>query len=49
MGVGGGAKSPRLHKICQTYPTIMKLGTVIPYLKKVQKIYEPRDPPLEFC
>ena len=47
-GVGGGAKSPILHKICHAYPAIMKLGTVIPYLKKVQKIYEPRDTPLEF-
>ena len=24
-------------KICHTYPTTMKLGTVIPYLKKIQK------------
>ena len=33
-------------KICLTYPTMMKLGTVIPYLKKIQKIYESRDTPL---
>ena len=26
-----------LSKICHTYPTVMKLGTVIPYLKKIQK------------
>ena len=32
-----------------TYPTIMKLGTVIPYLKKFQKLYESRDTPFEFC
>ena len=32
----GGKKAP-LPKICQAYPTIMKLGTVIPYLKKIQK------------
>ena len=32
----GGAK--RTHvKICHTYPTMMKLGTVIPCLKKFQK------------
>ena len=31
-----GQKDP-LHKICHTYPTIMKLDTVIPYLKKIQK------------
>ena len=33
----GGAKRP-LPKICHAYPTMMKLGTVIPYLKKIQKI-----------
>ena len=41
-GWGGGKKAP-LPKICHTYPTMMKLGTVIPYLKKIQKIYESRD------
>ena len=30
LGRGGGAKSSPLSKICLTYPTIMKLGTVIP-------------------
>ena len=29
-----------LPKICHTYPTMMKLGAVIPYLKKIQKIYK---------
>ena len=38
-----------LPKICHTYPTMMKLCTVIPYLRKMQKIYESRDTPLEFC
>ena len=38
-----------LPKICHTYPTMMKLGAVLPYLKKIQKIYESRDKPLEFC
>ena len=28
---------PPLSKICHTYRTIMKLGTIIPYLKKIQK------------
>ena len=37
-----------LPKICHTYPTMMKLDTVIPYPKKIQKIYELRDTPLEF-
>ena len=31
---GRGSKSP-LPKICHTYPTMMKLGTVTPYLKKM--------------
>ena len=55
MGLLGAAhgwewvsKRPR-PKICHTYPTMMKLGTVIPYPKKIQKIYESRDTPLEFC
>ena len=38
-----------LRKICHTYPTMMKLGTVIPYLRKIQKIYKSRDISLEFC
>ena len=32
-----------------TYPTMVKLGTVIPYLRKIQKMYESRDTSLEFC
>ena len=46
--MGGGKKAP-LPKICHTYPIMMKLGTVIPYLKKIQKIYESRDAPPDFC
>ena len=42
-------KGPPLPKICHTYPTTMKFGTVIPYPKKIQKIYESRDTPLVFC
>ena len=41
-GWGGG-----LSHICHTYPTIMKLGTGIPYLKKTCKIYKSRDTSLE--
>ena len=36
-GCGGGrgwAKSAPFPKICRTYPTMMKLGTVMPCLKK---------------
>ena len=37
------------ERICRTYPTMMKLGTVILYLQKIQKIYKPRDTSPEFC
>ena len=47
-GRGGGKKSSP-PKICHTHPTMMKLGTVIPCLKKSLKIYESRDTPLVFC
>ena len=43
-----GKKAP-LPKICQTYPTMMKLSTVIPYLRKTQKMYKSRDTSLDFC
>ena len=33
-----GFKKAPLSKICHTYPTMIKLGTVIPYLKKIQKV-----------
>ena len=48
----GGAKKPPpapLPKICHTRPKMMKLGTVILYLKKILKIYESRDTFLELC
>ena len=45
---GGGVKKTPLPKICLRYPTMMKPGTVIPYLNKIQKIYESRDTPSEF-
>ena len=35
MAGGGGQKRP-LPKICDTYPMMMKPGTVVPYLKKIQ-------------
>ena len=40
---------PPLPKIRHTYPAMMKPGTVIPYLRKIQKIYQSRDTSLEFC
>ena len=47
----GGAKSsaPLLPKIFHTYPTRIKLGGILPYLRKTQKIYESPDALLEFC
>ena len=47
--MGGGVFLAPLPKTCHTYPTMMKLGTVIPYLGKIQKIYKSRDTSLEFC
>ena len=45
----GREKRSSVPKICYTYSTMMKLGTVIPYLKKTQKSYESRDTLLQFC
>ena len=46
---GSGGGRGELSKICHTYPTIMKLGTAILDLRKIQKICKSRDIPLEFC
>ena len=41
---GCGVKRSPLSKICNTYPKMMKLGTVVPpYLKRIQKVYESLD------
>ena len=45
---GCGAKRPP-SKICHTYPAMMKLDKVIPYLQKIEKIYESRDTHPKFC
>ena len=42
MGLFGGCSrmvgsKKTLPKICHTYPTMMKVGTIIPYQKKIQK------------
>ena len=34
-GGGGGAEASPPSKICHTYPTMMKLGVVIRYLKGI--------------
>ena len=45
----GGSKNGSLSKICRTYPTMMRLGTVIPYPKRIHelRVYESRDTPIE--
>ena len=43
----GDQKDP-FPEICLTYPTMMTFGIVIPYPKKIEKIYKSRDTPLEF-
>ena len=45
----GVAKRSPLPKICDKYPTTMKLATVIPYLGKIQKKYQSRDTPSGSC
>ena len=45
--MGGEAKRPLVPKICRTNPAMIKLGTVIPYLKEIQNKYESRATPLE--
>ena len=48
--IGGRDKQAPLPTICYTYSsTMMKLGTLIPYLKKINEIYKLRDTPLKFC
>ena len=36
-GWGEEGKKAPVPKTCHTYPTKMKLGTIIPYLKETQK------------
>ena len=36
-GWGWPKKTSLLPKICHTYPTMIKLGTVTPYLRKIEK------------
>ena len=42
----GRPKRPPIPKICQTYLKMVKSGTVTPYLKKIQKLYDSRDTPM---
>ena len=45
-GRGEAKRSPSLKSVI--YPTMMKLRTVILYLRKIKKIYKSRDAPLKF-
>ena len=45
----GGCKKATLPKICPTFSAMMKLGKIIPFLKKIPKIYELRDTSHESC
>ena len=45
---GRETKGPPPQNLSHISPTMMKLGIVTPYLKKIQKIYESRDTPLAF-
>ena len=46
-GGGGGGGQKGLKSV--THPIMMKLGTVTPCLKKIQKVYESRYTSPEFC
>ena len=49
-GWGEGRQKSTLPKIYRRYPVMMKIGTVILYLKTIQKIiYKPGNTLLEFC
>ena len=52
MGYGRGGEeageSRTNTKICRTYLAIMKRGTVIAYLTKIQRVYQSRETLLEF-
>ena len=52
MGLLGAAhgwgQKGSLPKTCDTYATMTKLGTVIPYLQKIEKIYKSCDTTSEF-
>ena len=47
-GRSGGVKIPPLLKISYTYTAMMIPSTVIPYLKKIQKMYKSNKATLEF-
>ena len=48
-GGGGGGLFDLASLKSVRHPTMMKLGTVIPYLRKIRKINRSHDTSLEFC
>ena len=44
-----GDQKGSLSRICRTYPALMKLFTVILYLKGIYILSESRDTSLDFC
>ena len=48
LGGARGSKKASLPKVFYTYPAIIKLSTIIPNLKKIQKTYKSRDTALKF-
>ena len=47
-GLGVEQKAPLL-KICCAYLSMMKMDIVVLYLQKIQKTFESRETPTEFC
>ena len=48
FGAAHGTKRPPFPKLCHIHPTMMLLGTVISYPKKIQKTYKSCETPFEF-
>ena len=48
-GGGAGCRKALFSKICHAYAAMMKLGTLIPYQEKIQKIYKSWDASINFC
>ena len=50
LRMGNGSKRPSQPRNCYTYPTIIKLGNVIPHLRKNEKAYGKLcSKSLDFC
>ena len=49
LQMGWGQQKDSSLKFCHKYPSMMKLGTVVPSRKDIQKIYESGETLLEFA